>query len=149
MNLKALKEEFLVEVIRGGRTEGTIDDKELSHAISRGSFLDHMIKRDQAELHELKRMIVNRARLFLADRGTISFYYGDAGAKVTIEYDAVIDEKGADELGRILEGRWGDLVHVKTRYKPSRRLLEIAASDEGIRRLITIKEKAPYVTFVR
>jgi hypothetical protein len=149
MNLKALKEEFLVEVIRRGRTEDTIDDKELSHAISRGSFLDHMVKKDQAELHELKRVIVNRARLFLAGRGTISFYYGDAGLKVTIEHDAVIDEKDADELGRILEGRWGDLVHVKTQYKPSRRLLEIASSDEGIRRLITIKERSPHIVFER
>jgi hypothetical protein len=147
MNLRALKETFLVEVVRGGKTVDTIDDKELSHAISHGSFLDHMIRKDQAELQGLKRIVVNRARLILADKGTISFHCGDIGARVTIEYDAFIDEKNAKELGNILEGRWADLVHVKKQYKPSRRLLEIAGSDEVIRGLITVKERSPYVTF--
>jgi hypothetical protein len=149
MNLRALKEEFLVEVIRGGRTEDSIDDKELSHAISRGSFLDHMIKKDQAELQELKRVIVNRARLFLAGKGTITFHYGEVGARVRIEYDAIIDEKSIDELVRILEGRWSDLVHVRTQYKPSRRLIEIAADDEKTRKLITVREGSPRITFER
>ena len=52
-------------------------------------------------------------------------------------------------LTELLGDRFDDLVTTKVSYSPTQKLKEMSLQDDGLKKCLTVKEKAPTVTIVK
>ena len=52
-------------------------------------------------------------------------------------------------LTELLGDRFDDLVTTKVSYTPTSKLKEMSLQDDGLKKCLTVKEKAPAVTIVK
>jgi len=131
-----------VVVIRG-RVRQVIADSRLSSAIKKAFALYQQAKAVEPELSEARNFIAERARDFMGEGGTVSLQAGGITCTVTARYEAVIPEDNLKEVKRLLGRRFNELVRVRKKYLGSRLLIDEAASDERIRKLLTVRQLSP------
>jgi hypothetical protein len=152
----AKKEEEREIIIKMGvKEKRLIKDSTLAKAIETTYELIKPFKELEFSLKEQKKIIADKARMFIDDKGTITFIvdtedYGVLECKVTFQYEAVIPPKHIEEARKILGKRFDDLVRVKTTYVATQKLIELVTdADKGaeLAKYITVKEKAAQISF--
>jgi hypothetical protein len=143
----------IVVKVRGKEFE--IADEKLAVAILSAFVIKEDIKRLEKTYQEYKSYIVEEAKSYLRDAQTVTFIVpiddkNKVECKVTFGYEYVIPPEYVEEVKAILGDKFEALVNVKTEYKATKKLVEMAcdADNRGeLAKYIEIKEKSPVVSF--
>lgn len=156
MSKLAQKEQEKEVIIKFGTKEKRlVKDSQLAEAIELAYGFYKTFKDIDSQLKGQKKIITDKARFFLNDKGTVTFIvdtdeFGVVECKVTFQYEAVIPTECVEDVRRILGDRFNDLVRVKTVYTATPKLIELATdADRGkeIAENIVIKEKTAQISF--
>ena len=131
------------------KTFDTSEEPSLEESISDFIEIKNDIDKLNEELKEIKAYLVEVGEHFLQDseNSTVTFENGDGAVKVAFGWDVNVSDEAT--LNMLLGDRFDDLVSVKTTYAPSSRLKEMALHDDGLKKCLTIKQKAPAVSVVK
>lgn len=113
------------------------------------------IRKLEEVYQEYKSYIVEEAKGYLGEAQTVSFIVpidekDKVKCKVTFGYEYVIPLEHVEEVKAILGDKFEALVKVKTEYRATKKLVEMAcdADNRGeLAKYIEIKEKSPVVSF--
>ncbi|MEM4958590.1 MAG: hypothetical protein QXX12_01800 [Nanopusillaceae archaeon] len=154
--MKALKEKtedkkgnFIT--IKVGSQSFSIENAVMAETLLRAYRLKKEIEALEPTFQELKNQIINFARTFLGDHGSITFTVplspeegGKLEVKLTFQYEAIIDSEHISEVKRILGDQFSSLVRTKVKYVGTKRLLELLhtgdPSLESILPYVAVKE---------
>jgi len=143
----------IVVKIRGKEFE--IVDEKLAVAILSAFVTKEDMKRLEKVYQEYKSYIVEEAKSYLKGAQTVSFIVpidekDKVECKVVFGYEYVIPPEHVEEVKAILGDKFEALVNVKTEYRATKKLVEMAcdADNRGeLAKYIEIKEKSPVVSF--
>lgn len=141
-------------VIRIGREEYPADN-DLGKMVLEAYGIKGEKDEDVRRLEEANSRILEHVQHMFADMdtGTVNILCEDTVCKITLKDSVKVSEP--DTLMAFLgEDRFADLVDIKTEYRPSKRLLEMALDGdnpnrEEIRKCLTIKPAKPAVSYTR
>jgi len=143
-------------VVKVGSSKTQIENSSLAETILRAFNLKKEIESITPTYDEAKSHIINVARTFLDEYGTVNFEVktplGVIAVKVTFQYEAVIDPENVHAVREVLKDQFKALVRTKIKYVATKRLMEILCSaDEPLAELlrpyIAVKEFGRSVQF--
>lgn len=128
--------------------ESKIDAK-LEEAIRNFIEIKKEIDLNNELLKAIKEDIVKEAKEVLksVDETGVTLIAGDNSVKVAFGWDINISDEAT--LTELLGDRFDDLVTTKVSYTPTAKLKEMSLQDDGLKKCLTVKEKAPTVTIVK
>lgn len=148
--MKALKEKTedkKVIFIKVGSQNFSIENAVMAETLYRAYKLKREIEALEPTFQELKNQIINFARPFLGDHGSITFTVplspeegGKLEVKLTFQYEAIIDSEHISEVKRILGDQFSSLVRTKVKYVGTKRLLELIHTGD-----LSLENILPYV----
>ncbi len=147
-NIPANDSKYLVQLSATGKDELIIDPT-LAKDILNGYGMSVLIRKYKTEFEEIKKRIAAKAIKCIQGTGTLTLQTGATLCRVSLWNEPVILPENSKRLMEILGERFDDLVFTRTSFKPTKKLLLLAESDEGIAELITIKKRPPWVRFER
>ncbi|MCT7613504.1 hypothetical protein N5U20_09825 [Aliarcobacter butzleri] len=128
--------------------ESKIDAK-LEEAIRNFVEIKKEIDLNNELLKAIKEDIVKEAKEVLksVDETGVTFVAGNNSLKVAFGWDINISDEAT--LTELLGDRFDDLVTTKVSYSPTQKLKEMSLQDDGLKKCLTVKEKAPTVTIAK
>ena len=125
--------------------ESRVDGK-LSEAIKRYVETKKELDLQTGKLKSIKDELVIEAQNVLksVDETGVTFITGDDSVKVAFGWDISVSDEAT--LTELLGDRFDDLVTTKVSYTPTAKLKEMSLQDDGLKKCLTVKEKAPTVT---
>lgn len=138
-----------IDIKIGKNVVGNRKDKGLQEAISSFVELKKEIDLQNENLKAVKEVIVAKAKEILkdVDETGVTLIAGDESVKVAFGWDINISDEAT--LTELLGDRFDDLVTTKVSYTPTAKLKEMSLQDDGLKKCLTVKEKAPTVTIVK
>lgn len=135
-----------IDIKIGKNVVGNRKDKGLQEAISSFVELKKEIDLQNENLKAVKEVIVAKAKEILkdVDETGVTLIAGDESVKVAFGWDINISDEAT--LTELLGDRFDDLVTTKVSYTPTAKLKEMSLQDDGLKKCLTVKEKAPTVT---
>lgn len=135
-----------IDIKIGKNVVGNRKDKGLQEAISSFVELKKEIDLQNEKLKFVKEVIVAKAKEILegVDETGVTLIAGDNSVKVAFGWDINISDEAT--LTELLGDRFDDLVTTKVSYTPTAKLKEMILQDDGLKKCLTVKEKAPTVT---
>ena len=138
-----------IEIKIGKKVVDTKKDKALLESIK--SFIETKKELDlqTGKLKTIKDEICSKAKEILkdVDETGVTLIAGDDSVKVAFGWDINISDEAT--LTELLGDRFDDLVTTKVSYTPTAKLKEMSLQDDGLKKCLTVKEKAPTVTIVK
>lgn len=121
-------------------------DAKLSEAIKRYVETKKELDLQTGKLKSIKDELVIEAQNVLksVDETGVTFITGDDSVKVAFGWDISVSDEAT--LAELLGDRFDDLVTTKVSYTPTAKLKEMSLQDDGLKKCLTVKEKAPTVT---
>lgn len=121
-------------------------DAKLSEAIKRYVETKKELDLQTGKLKSIKDELVIEAQNVLksVDETGVTFITGDDSVKVAFGWDISVSDEAT--LTELLGDRFDDLVTTKVSYTPTAKLKEMSLQDDGLKKCISVKEKAPTVT---
>ncbi len=121
-------------------------DAKLSEAIKRYVETKKELDLQTGKLKSIKDELVIEAQNVLksVDETGVTFITGDDSVKVAFGWDISVSDEAT--LTELLGDRFDDLVTTKVSYTPTAKLKEMSLQDDGLKKCLTVKEKAPTVT---
>ena len=138
-----------IDIKIGKNVVGNRKDKGLQEAISSFVELKKEIDLQNENLKAVKEVIVAKAKEILkdVDETGVTLIAGDESVKVAFGWDINISDEAT--LTELLGDRFDDLVTTKVSYTPTAKLKEMSLQDDGLKKCLTVKEKAPTVTIAK
>jgi len=145
-----------IVTVKVGSSKTQIENSSLAETIVRAYNLKREIDALTPAYDEARGQIINVARTFLDEHGTVNFEVktplGVISVKVTFQYEAVIDPENINAVKEVLKDQFKALVRTKVKYVATKRLMEILCSaDEPLAELlrpyIAVKEFGRSVQF--
>ena len=139
----------IIDIKIGKNVVGNRKDKGLREAISSFVELKKEIDLQNENLKAVKEVLVAKAKEILkdVDETGVTLIDGDNSVKVAFGWDINISDEAT--LTELLGDRFDDLVTTKVSYTPTAKLKEMSLQDDGLKKCLTVKEKAPTVTIVK
>ncbi len=138
-----------VDIKIGKSIAKNIEDKSLLEAIK--SFVETKKELDlqTGKLKTIKDELCLKAKEILkdVDETGVTLIAGDNSVKVAFGWDINISDEAT--LTELLGDRFDDLVITKVSYTPTSKLKEMSLQDDGLKKCLTVKEKAPTVTIAK
>ena len=138
-----------IEIKIGKKVVDTKKDEALLESIK--SFIETKKELDlqTGKLKTIKDEICSKAKVLLkdADETTVTLIAGEDSLKVAFGWDINISDEAT--LTELLGDRFDDLVTTKVSYTPTSKLKEMSLQDDGLKKCLTVKEKAPTVTIAK
>ena len=129
----------------GKKIIDTKKDKALNEALVSFTEVKREIDLLNEKLKASKEVISAKSKDILKnmDETTVTLITGDINVKVSFGWDINISDEAT--LTELLGDRFDDLVTTKVSYTPTAKLKEMSLVDDGLKKCLTIKEKAPTV----
>lgn len=139
----------IIDIKIGKNVVGNRKDKGLQEAISSFVQLKKEIDLQNENLKAVREVLVAKAKEILkdVDETGVTLIAGDDSVKVAFGWDINISDEAT--LTELLGDRFDDLVTTKVSYTPTAKLKEMSLQDDGLKKCLTVKEKAPTVTIVK
>lgn len=138
-----------VDVKIGKNVVKSMVDANLGEAIKRFVETKKELDLQTGKLKTIKDEICIKAKELLAgfDEATVTLITNNDSVKVAFGWDVNISDEAM--LTELLGDRFDDLVTTKISYTPTSKLKEMSLQDDGLKKCIAVKEKAPTVTITK
>jgi len=140
---------IMVHIKIGKKVVESKIDAKLEEAIRNFVEIKKEIDLNNELLKAIKEDIVKEAKEVLksVDETGVTLIAGDNSVKVAFGWDINISDEAT--LTELLGDRFDDLVTTKVSYTPTAKLKEMSLQDDGLKKCLTIKEKAAAITVVK